>query len=56
VTVPTARCIPLAAGGQAGVERALQLMKDEIVRGLKLMGCRAARYARAILRGVAARN
>src|SRR6266513_1824179 len=30
---------PLAAAGQAGVERALKLMKDEIVRGMKLMGC-----------------
>jgi len=30
---------PLAAAGQAGVERALELMKEEIVRGMKLMGC-----------------
>ncbi len=31
---------PLAAAGQAGVERALTLMKDEIARDLRLMGCR----------------
>ncbi len=30
---------PLAAAGQAGVERALDLMRDEVVRGMKLMGC-----------------
>jgi len=30
---------PLAAAGQAGVERALGLMQAEIVRGMKLMGC-----------------
>jgi L-lactate dehydrogenase (cytochrome) len=30
---------PLAAAGQAGVERALGLMKAEIERGMKLMGC-----------------
>ena len=29
---------PLAAAGQPGVERALQLMRDEIERGMKLMG------------------
>jgi L-lactate dehydrogenase (cytochrome) len=28
----------LAAAGQAGVERALGLMQDEIARGMKLMG------------------
>jgi L-lactate dehydrogenase (cytochrome) len=32
---------PLAAGGQAGVERALGLMRAEIIRGMKLMGCSA---------------
>ena len=32
---------PLAAAGQAGVERALGLMRDELVRNMKLMGCRA---------------
>ncbi|WP_027999281.1 alpha-hydroxy acid oxidase [Sinorhizobium arboris] len=30
---------PLAASGQAGVERALELMRIEIERGMKLMGC-----------------
>jgi L-lactate dehydrogenase (cytochrome) len=30
---------PLAAGGAAGVERALGLMRAEIERGMKLMGC-----------------
>lgn len=31
--------LPLAAAGQAGVERALGLMRAEIERGMKLMGC-----------------
>jgi L-lactate dehydrogenase (cytochrome) len=30
---------PLAAAGRAGVERALALMRAEIERGMKLMGC-----------------
>ena len=30
----------LSAGGQAGVERVLQKMKDEITRGMTLMGAR----------------
>ncbi|WP_022949718.1 alpha-hydroxy acid oxidase [Methylohalobius crimeensis] len=30
---------PLAAAGQAGVDRALGLMRAEIERGMKLMGC-----------------
>jgi len=30
---------PLAAAGQAGVERALGLMRAEIERGMRLMGC-----------------
>jgi L-lactate dehydrogenase (cytochrome) len=30
---------PLAAAGQAGVERALGLLKEEVVRDMKLMGC-----------------
>src|SRR3954471_9380557 len=30
---------PLAAAGQPGVERALGLMRAEIERGMKLMGC-----------------
>ncbi|MEO0785574.1 MAG: alpha-hydroxy acid oxidase, partial [Pseudomonadota bacterium] len=32
---------PLAAAGQAGVERALSLMADEIRRGMQLMGVRS---------------
>ena len=32
---------PLAAAGQPGVERALGLMRTEIERGMKLMGCRS---------------
>jgi L-lactate dehydrogenase (cytochrome) len=31
---------PLAAAGQPGVERALGLLQTEVVRGMKLMGCR----------------
>jgi L-lactate dehydrogenase (cytochrome) len=30
---------PLAAAGEAGVERALSLMREELERGMKLMGC-----------------
>lgn len=32
---------PLAAAGQAGVERALSLMRAEIERDMKLMGCKS---------------
>jgi L-lactate dehydrogenase (cytochrome) len=32
---------PLAAAGQPGVDRALDLMRDEVLRGMKLMGCRS---------------
>jgi len=32
---------PLAAAGEAGVARALGLMRSEIERGMKLMGCRS---------------
>ncbi len=32
---------PLAAAGQPGVERALDLMRIEIERGMKLMGARS---------------
>lgn len=32
---------PLAAAGQAGVERALQLMRAEIERDMRLMGCKS---------------
>jgi L-lactate dehydrogenase (cytochrome) len=31
---------PLAAAGEAGVERALGLMRAELERGMKLMGCK----------------
>ncbi|MGH8467381.1 MAG: alpha-hydroxy-acid oxidizing protein [Pseudomonas sp.] len=31
---------PLAAAGRPGVERALELMRVEIERALKLMGCK----------------
>jgi L-lactate dehydrogenase (cytochrome) len=30
---------PLAAGGQAGVERGLRLLRDEVERTMALMGC-----------------
>jgi L-lactate dehydrogenase (cytochrome) len=32
---------PLAAAGEAGVDRALRLMRAELERGMKLMGCNA---------------
>jgi L-lactate dehydrogenase (cytochrome) len=32
---------PLAAAGQAGVERALAQLRAELERGMKLMGCSA---------------
>lgn len=32
---------PLAAAGQNGVERALHLMREELVRDMRLMGCRS---------------
>ena len=42
---------PLAAAGQAGVERALSLMRAEIERDMKLMGCASiGRLSRANLR------
>ena len=42
---------PLAAAGQAGVERALNLMRTEIERDMKLMGCAAvSQLSRANLR------
>lgn len=31
----------LAAGGQAGVQRALDLLRDEVSRGMALLGCRS---------------
>jgi L-lactate dehydrogenase (cytochrome) len=33
----------LAAGGTAGVERAMTLLRDEIERDMLLMGCRSLR-------------
>ena len=33
----------LAAAGEAGVERALELLRTEIVRDMKLMGCTSIR-------------
>jgi len=42
---------PLAAAGQAGVERALNLMRTEIERDMKLMGCSSiSELSRANLR------
>ena len=42
---------PLAAAGQAGVERALSLMRTEIERDMKLMGCASvSQLSRANLR------
>jgi L-lactate dehydrogenase (cytochrome) len=42
---------PLAAAGQLGVERALGLMREEIERGMKLMGCTSiAQLSRSNLR------
>ena len=42
---------PLAAAGQAGVERALDLMRTEIERDMRLMGCSSvAQLSRANLR------
>ena len=32
---------PLAAAGQPGVERALGLMQEELIRDMRLMGCRS---------------
>ena len=42
---------PLAAAGQAGVERALDLMRTEIERDMRLMGCSSvAQLSRGNLR------
>jgi L-lactate dehydrogenase (cytochrome) len=42
---------PLAAAGQAGVERALGLMRSELERDMRLMGCtRIGELSRANLR------
>ena len=42
---------PLAAAGQAGVERALGLMRAELERGMKLMGCTRSTSSRATICG-----
>lgn len=42
---------PLAAAGQQGVERALGLLREEVARGMKLMGCASVgQLSRANLR------
>ncbi|MEM1401569.1 MAG: alpha-hydroxy-acid oxidizing protein, partial [Pseudomonadota bacterium] len=41
VGIGRAYLYPLAAAGQPGVERALSLLRDEIVRDMKLMGVRS---------------
>jgi L-lactate dehydrogenase (cytochrome) len=51
--VGVGRCYlyPLAAAGQAGVERALGMMRTEVQRDMKLMGCTAiSQLSRANLR------
>jgi L-lactate dehydrogenase (cytochrome) len=40
VGIGRAYLFPLAAAGQAGVERALELMRAEIERDMRLMGCK----------------
>ena len=43
---------PLAAGGQAGVERGLTLLRDEVARGMALMGCDSVgKLGRSFVRG-----
>jgi L-lactate dehydrogenase (cytochrome) len=45
---------PLAAAGQAGASRALHKLKEEVLRGMKLMGCSSvADLGKASLREVA---
>jgi L-lactate dehydrogenase (cytochrome) len=43
VGVGRAYLFPLAAAGQAGVERALTLMKAELERDMRLMGCNSVK-------------
>lgn len=43
VVVGRLAAIGLAAGGRAGVERALSMLSDEIVKTLELMGCSSVR-------------
>jgi L-lactate dehydrogenase (cytochrome) len=51
VGIGRAYLYPLAAAGQQGVERALALLRDEVVRGMKLMGCETVgQLSRANLR------
>jgi isopentenyl diphosphate isomerase/L-lactate dehydrogenase-like FMN-dependent dehydrogenase len=42
-SVRPARVVYNGCCGQAGVERALELMKEEIARGMKLMGSTSIR-------------
>ena len=42
---------PLAAAGQAGVERALELMRAEIERDMRLMGCTSVGTVRNLVCG-----
>lgn len=47
---------PLAAAGQAGVERAVGKMKEELVRDMRLMGCTSVTQLRPdMLRSSSAR-
>ncbi len=51
VGIGRAYLYPLAAAGQPGVERALHLLRDELERSMKLMGCTSvAQLSRANLR------
>ena len=40
VGIGRAYLYPLAAAGQAGVERMIELLKDEVARDMRLMGAR----------------
>jgi L-lactate dehydrogenase (cytochrome) len=51
VGIGRAYLYPLAAAGQEGVEQLMGLLRDEVVRGMKLMGCTSvADLSRANLR------
>jgi L-lactate dehydrogenase (cytochrome) len=39
VLVGRAYAYGLAAGGEAGVTRAIQILRNDVIRGLKLLGC-----------------
>ena len=43
---------PLAAAGQAGVEWAFGLMREELERGMKLMGCTSVAQQSAVQIGI----